>query len=91
MSPEIVLELVQQALWTALLLASPILSAALVVGVAVSILQAATQVNEMTLTFVPKLAVVAATIWVAGGWMLEQWLNYASQLWLNLATGGFPQ
>ncbi len=68
--------LLQQSLLTALAVAGPILVATLVVGLAISIVQAATQVNEATLTFVPKLLVVAAVLVILGPGMVEKLLDF---------------
>ena len=70
MTPEMVLDVGQQALWVTALLAAPLLISALVVGLLVGMVQAATQIQEMTLTFIPKLAVLALSLIVAGSWML---------------------
>jgi flagellar biosynthetic protein FliQ len=88
MTPEVLIEIAQNALYLAGLLCAPILSATLVVGVTISTLQAATQVNEMTLTFIPKLLAVGAVIYGTGAWMLEQWLGYVQELWSKIATMG---
>ena len=66
----------QQALFTTLEVGGPIIVATLVVGLAISILQAATQVNEQTMTFVPKLLVVAAVLFLFGPGMLERLLDF---------------
>lgn len=76
-----VMALGQQALEVALAVSAPMLGAALVTGLAVSILQAATQVNEMTLSFIPKLAAVAAVAVLAGPWMLAQMVEYMQRLY----------
>lgn len=70
MTPEIALDVGQQALWVTALLAAPLLISALVVGLLVGMVQAATQIQEMTLTFIPKLAVLVLALVVAGSWML---------------------
>ena len=70
MTPEIVLDVGQEALWVTALLAAPLLLSALVVGLLVGMVQAATQIQEMTLTFIPKLAVLGLALIVAGSWML---------------------
>lgn len=69
--------LLQQSLLTAMAVAGPILVATLVVGMVVSIIQAATQVNEATLTFVPKLLVVAGILVVMGPGMAEKLVDFA--------------
>jgi len=70
MTPEIVLDIGQEALWVTALLAAPLLLSALVIGLLVGMVQAATQIQEMTLTFIPKLAVLGLALIVAGSWML---------------------
>ena len=70
MSPDLILEIGREALWIATLLAAPILLTALGIGLLVGIIQAATQIQEMTLSFIPKLIGVAASIVIAGPWML---------------------
>ncbi|KMQ73839.1 Flagellar biosynthesis protein FliQ [Candidatus Burkholderia pumila] len=65
-----------QAMYVALLLAAPLLLVALVVGLVVSVFQAATQINESTLSFIPKLLAVAVTLVIAGPWMLSTLLDY---------------
>jgi flagellar biosynthetic protein FliR len=70
MTPESVLTLAQQALQLALMLAAPLLLVSLAVGLLIGIFQAATQINEMTLSFIPKLLALAATLTLAGPWML---------------------
>ncbi len=70
MTPEIALDVGQQALWVTSLLAAPLLISALVIGLLVGMVQAATQIQEMTLTFIPKLAVLVLALVVAGSWML---------------------
>ncbi|WP_207005250.1 flagellar biosynthesis protein FliQ [Trinickia mobilis] len=76
MTPESVMSLAHQAMYVALLLAAPLLLVALVVGLVVSLFQAATQINETTLSFIPKLLAVAVTMVIAGPWMLTTMLDY---------------
>ncbi|NGY06906.1 flagellar biosynthesis protein FliQ [Solimonas terrae] len=80
MSPETVLSIARDALWLTLLLASPLLLVALAVGVLVGVVQAATQINEMTLSFIPKLLGLAAVMIALGPWMLRTLLEYTRQL-----------
>ena len=70
MTPEVVLDVGQEALWVTALLSAPLLISALVIGLLVGMVQAATQIQEMTLTFIPKLAVLGLALVVAGSWML---------------------
>ncbi|HCV66174.1 MAG TPA: flagellar biosynthetic protein FliQ [Serratia sp.] len=84
MTPESVMALGTEAMKVALVLAAPMLLAALVSGLVVSLLQAATQINEMTLSFIPKILAVVATIVIAGPWMLNLLLDYMRTLFTNL-------
>jgi len=72
------------ALEVTLMLAAPLLLVALVVGLLVGIFQAATQINEMTLSFIPKLIAMAATIAIAGPWMLKLIVNYTRELFESI-------
>lgn len=76
MNPESVMNLGQQAMEVLLLVSAPILLVVLIIGLAVSIFQAATQINESTLSFIPKLVGVFAALVVAGPWMLSVMLDY---------------
>ncbi len=80
MSPESILSIFQQALHVIMLLVTVILVPALVVGLLVSMFQAATQINEMTLSFIPKLIVTLLTLLLAGPWMLRLILEYTERL-----------
>jgi flagellar biosynthetic protein FliQ len=80
MTPETVLMLVREALEVALAVSAPMLGAALVTGLVVGVLQAATQVNEMTLSFIPKLVVLFVTIAASGPWMLATLTDYTRRL-----------
>lgn len=84
MTPESVMVMGQEAMRLALMLAAPLLLAALVSGLIISLLQAATQVNEQTLSFIPKVLAVAATGVIAGPWMLNLVLDYIRTLFSNL-------
>ena len=80
MTPETVTTIGQQALWVTMMIASPLLGSALAVGLLVGMIQAATQINEMTLSFIPKLLVLVLSLVVAGPWMLSVIMNYTRQL-----------
>ncbi len=80
MTPEMVMTLGQRALEMTLLLAAPLLLVALVTGLIVGAFQAATQINEMTLSFIPKLLATAATLVLAGPWMLKLLVGYTREL-----------
>jgi flagellar biosynthesis protein FliQ len=80
MTPEAVMTLGQRALEMALVLAAPLLLAALLIGLLVGIFQAATQINEMTLSFIPKLLGMATALVIAGPWMLKELIGYTRVL-----------
>ncbi|MCA3219656.1 MAG: flagellar biosynthesis protein FliQ [Burkholderiales bacterium] len=84
MNPQAVITLGQQALYVMLMIAAPMLLAALVVGLAVSILQAATQINEMTLSFIPKLVAMLAALVIAGPWMVTFFVDYMRRLFESI-------
>nr|WP_024964929.1 flagellar biosynthesis protein FliQ [Pantoea sp. IMH] len=84
MTPESVMVIGHEALKVALALAAPLLLAALTTGLFISLLQAATQINEQTLSFIPKILAVVATIVIAGPWMLSLVLDYMRTLFSNL-------
>lgn len=73
-----------QAMKVSLLLAAPLLLVALIAGLIISLFQAATQINEMTLSFIPKLLAVFATLVIAGPWMLSTILDYMRQLFSSI-------
>lgn len=86
MSPEFVTGFFLQAIKTAIFLAAPMLAVGLVAGVLVSMFQAATQINEMTLVFVPKMLGVAFALLVFFPWMLKIIIGFTQDLFLNLHT-----
>jgi flagellar biosynthetic protein FliQ len=86
MNPQSVITLGQQALYVMLMIASPMLIAALVVGLIVSILQAATQINEMTLSFIPKLVAILAALVIAGPWIITYYVDYVRRLFESIPT-----
>jgi len=84
MSPEFVVSLARGAIETTLMLAMPMLAVSLVVGVVLSILQAATQIQEMTLTFVPKILAMFIALIVAFPWLMDRMLSYTRELILSI-------
>lgn len=84
MTPESVMAMGYQAMKVSLLLAAPLLLVALIAGLIISLFQAATQINEMTLSFIPKLLAVFATLVIAGPWMLSTILDYMRQLFSSI-------
>jgi len=84
MNEDIALALTNEMLIVAIKVASPILGVALIVGLLVSILQVVTQIQEMTLTFVPKMLSIIAVIFLAGHWMLSVLVEYSESLIRNI-------
>ncbi len=84
MSPDMILSLGQEALKIALLLSAPILLATFIVGLLVSILQSATQIQEMTLSYIPKIIAAYVAVLVLGAWMLNKLLDYTKELIVNI-------
>ncbi|KAA3665883.1 MULTISPECIES: flagellar biosynthesis protein FliQ [Pectobacterium] len=84
MTPESVMALGYEAMKVALALAAPPLMASLLSGLLISLLQAATQINEMTLSFIPKILTVFFTLVIAGPWMLNLMLDYMRTLFGQL-------
>ena len=80
MTPDTVVSIGRQALEMTLMLSAPLLLTALVVGLVVGIFQAATQINEMTLSFIPKLLAMAAMLALTGPWMLKHLVEYSRSL-----------
>jgi flagellar biosynthesis protein FliQ len=80
MSPEMVVTIGRHALEMTLMLAAPLLLTALAVGLIVGIFQAATQINEMTLSFIPKLLAMAAVLAITGPWMIKSLVEYTRSL-----------
>jgi flagellar biosynthetic protein FliQ len=78
MSIDLAVMLTSKTLWAALLVAAPVLLAALLVGLLVSVIQVVTQIQEMSLSFVPKLLSVVGVLVIAGSWMLRQIVSFAT-------------
>lgn len=86
MTPDGVLNIGRQALELGLMLSAPLLVTALVVGVVIGLFQAATQINEMTLSFIPKLLGVSAAAVATGPWMLRLLVDYTRQLFESIPS-----
>jgi flagellar biosynthesis protein FliQ len=84
MTPETVITVGEHALVVTSLVAAPLLLVALVTGVVIGMLQAATQINEMTLSFIPKLLALVATIFATGHWMLQTLIDYTRTLFQSI-------
>jgi len=85
MTEELIMKLGQDTLRTTAMLSAPLLGAALVTGLVVSILQAITQINEQTLTFIPKMIVIGVVMLLAGPWMLDILTHFTVGLFENMA------
>lgn len=86
MTPEMVMGLAYQGMKVTLMLAAPLLMTALLIGLLVSLFQAATQINEMTLTFIPKILGVFGALVVAGPWLIQTIVDFTRELFQNLPT-----
>ena len=84
MTPEFIIGFARQAIELTLMIALPMLGAGLLVGLTVSIFQAATQIQEMTLTFIPKIITIFLTLLVAFPWIMDKLLTYTRELFLNI-------
>ncbi|MBF9263763.1 flagellar biosynthetic protein FliQ [Paracidovorax cattleyae] len=84
MTGELALRMMADLFWTGLLVCLPVLGLTLLVGLLISILQVVTQVQEMSLTFVPKLLVAGGAMVLFGPWMLRKLGQFATQLWTNI-------
>ena len=84
MTPEVVMNIGRQAIEMTLILSGPMLLAALAVGLIVSIFQAATQINEQTLSFIPKLLAMFLVLILAGPWMLQLMVDYIRRLFESI-------
>jgi len=84
MTPQMVLAIGQQSLEVMLMVAGPLLLAGLAVGLVISVLQAATQINEATLSFIPKLLAMMAVLVIAGPWMLGMLVEFMRRLYESI-------
>ena len=84
MGPETVLDIGREALWLAVLLAGPMLGAALAVGLFIGVIQAATQIQEMTLSFIPKLLALVIVLFIIGPWMLRIIVTFTQRLFMDI-------
>jgi flagellar biosynthetic protein FliQ len=84
MDQDVVITLVSGALQLALKVALPLLGVGLVIGLAVSVFQAVTQIQEQTLSFIPKVLALAGVLVIGGPWMLSQIVTYTQDLWLSI-------
>lgn len=84
MNQDTVVNLATQAMTLALKIAGPMLLVGLVIGLVVSLFQAVTQIQEQSLSFIPKIIGLAALIVILGPWMLDQLVTYAQNLWMSI-------
>ncbi|HBZ14800.1 flagellar biosynthesis protein FliQ [Pantoea sp. NPDC088449] len=84
MTPESVMAMGMQAIKVGLMISAPLLLAALVTGLIISILQAATQINEMTMTFIPKILMIVGIAVVLGPWMMKIFIEYARTVFTSI-------
>jgi len=86
MSQEMVLQIINKAIMTTLMVSAPLLIAGLIVGLIISIFQAVTQIQEMTLTFIPKILAIFATLIILLPWMLGKFISFTTQLFNSIPT-----
>jgi flagellar biosynthetic protein FliQ len=86
MYPDLALHMMRDLLWSAIVVCAPVLGLTMLVGLVISILQVVTQVQEMSLTFVPKLLAAAVAIIVFGAWMLRELARFSVGLWANIPS-----
>lgn len=84
MDTNVIMDIAQNALELVVYLAAPVLLAGLAVGLLVSVFQAATQIQEQTLSFIPKLIAMVITLMVMGPWMLQMWVDYTQNLFRSI-------
>ena len=86
MDTSAVVDLGRQALWMTMLISAPILGIGLIVGLTVGVFQAATSINEQTLSFIPKLVALGVTLALTGGWMINTMVDYTRVLFGRIPT-----
>ncbi len=79
-----VVDLGRSALWAVLIISAPLLTVALGVGLFIGVIQAATSINEMTLSFIPKLVIMGATLALFGGWQLSMLVDYTRDIYKRI-------
>ena len=81
-----VVDIGREALWMTILLSAPLLAVALAAGLFIGVIQAATSINEMTLSFIPKLAALALVLVIAGGWQISLLVDYTRRIFERIPT-----
>jgi flagellar biosynthetic protein FliQ len=84
MTTDTVIQLTMSAIELAMKIALPLLGVGLAVGLVISVFQAVTQIQEQTLTFIPKIIATVVVLVIGGPWMLDQLLQYTAELWLSI-------
>jgi len=84
MSPDLVVSLGQKALEMTMILAMPVLLATFLVGLIISVFQAATQIQEMTLAYIPKIVAAMVTVFLLGGWMMGKIVDFTKEILINI-------
>ncbi|WP_026485906.1 flagellar biosynthesis protein FliQ [Caldanaerobius polysaccharolyticus] len=84
MDQAIVIDLARKAIYTALLIGGPIMLLSMLIGLIISVFQATTQIQEQSLTFIPKIAIVVIVLLIFGPWMMTVMTNYTQDLLLNI-------
>ena len=86
MDTAMVVDLGRQALWMTMLISAPLLGVALLVGLIIGVFQAATSINEQTLSFIPKLLAIGLVMAVTGGWMINTMVEYTRALFTRIPS-----
>jgi flagellar biosynthetic protein FliQ len=86
MSTSVVMDIAREALWLIIKCSAPLLLVSLVVGLVISIFQTVTSIQEQTLTFVPKILSIFATLIICGGWIMDNIVTFMEQLFENFST-----
>ena len=81
-----VIDLAREAMWVTILVSAPLLAVVLIIGVVIGIMQAATSINEMTLSFIPKLVAMAIAVVVFGSWQIQVLGDYVRGIFLRIPT-----
>ena len=81
-----VVDLARQALWMTMLISGPLLVVGLLVGLVIGIFQAATSINEQTLSFIPKILLMGLTLSIAGGWMINTMVDYTKGIFIRIPS-----
>lgn len=86
MHADLALRMLADLFWTGFILCAPLLGAVMLVGILISVMQVVTQVQEMSLTFVPKLVVAGVVVLMGGPWMLRKLVQFTTQLWVSIPS-----